>query len=331
MLEEKSLKELRVMGKERKIPKWARLKKKDLIQALEKPEKIVPPRETKQQVEPKGMESDPWVGKTLKELQRLGTQLGIPKVYALKKPALVETIKTEIKALREEPILELPKTYQQNTLALMVQNTEWMYAYWDLEQGAFKHYQWVLRLYNRTENTAVDHPIDPEHREIYLHGTAGRVYSAEIGYLQEGEWVAIAQSNEVTLPSGGVSRVVASLFTTVADTQKPPTLGFVSVPAYSFREPLPKPKVFPKYVSLEPSPTISYPPQKKRKALPPVQPMQPVRYEQRWNPRQWSYIAPVFLKGVDPMLSGTEGIPSLFGAFSGIFSGVFSGVSSCFL
>ncbi|MBU1862471.1 MAG: DUF4912 domain-containing protein [Candidatus Omnitrophica bacterium] len=116
---------------------------------------------------------------------------------------------------------QLPSSYNQTHLVLMVRDPYWVYAYWDLSEEKKKEVflylqkhpdstKTVLRVYDTTdtdskENTSdkfFDIEIPLEIGQWYLYmGLPDRKFIADLGIVDKtGDFYLIAWSNQITMP-----------------------------------------------------------------------------------------------------------------------------------
>ncbi|MFA6600730.1 MAG: DUF4912 domain-containing protein [Candidatus Omnitrophota bacterium] len=123
---------------------------------------------------------------------------------------------------RETP-RELPDSYGDNHIYLMVRDPHWLYSYWEIQKdyheaklrelgGNWNEVNAVLRVYDVS---------DENHKtfyDVYLHGIVknwylnvepNHSYYVEIGLLhRDGRFIALACSNRITTPRAGMSEVI---------------------------------------------------------------------------------------------------------------------------
>ena len=115
---------------------------------------------------------------------------------------------------------DLPFSYGETKLVLMVRDPYWAYSYWDFsgetwnwvqaklrEEAALKP---MLRVYDLTAQRSFDLLVSLEVKNWYVHlGTPDHRYVAELG-LGDGQsrFLLIARSNEVQTPRDSPSDVI---------------------------------------------------------------------------------------------------------------------------
>ena len=117
---------------------------------------------------------------------------------------------------------ELPETYDETMVYLLVRDPEWIYAYWeirkaDLEKGrrslGSASASTVLRVYDVSETPGrsvyQDLHLDSGVRHRLIHVSPNRSFCAEIGLLhQDGRFFTLAGSNPVHTPPNRMSNVI---------------------------------------------------------------------------------------------------------------------------
>lgn len=144
-----------------------------------------------------------------------------PPVFITK----VETVERQKHV--EEGAFELPPSYNQTQIVLLVRDPYWIYAYWDFrseikERLSASHGGWEkvplsLRVYNYSrKKTGTNEPeyfdisINHAANNWYIHvGGPNQLYQVDLGYYSPtGEFITLARSNQVTTPRDGISEVV---------------------------------------------------------------------------------------------------------------------------
>ena len=115
---------------------------------------------------------------------------------------------------------ELPFSYNQTKLELLVRDPEWAYAWWDFSAETWR---WItnllgedpatrakLRIHNLSHRTSYDLDVDLDGKNWYLNlGFSNTEFEAELGLLDsKGRFHRIAQSNRVRTPRNGPSPVI---------------------------------------------------------------------------------------------------------------------------
>ncbi len=116
----------------------------------------------------------------------------------------------------------LPHTYGQHSIVLMPRDEKWVYAYWELQPQLVQkaltdanisasQARWLLRLFDISQPEFVqlikDMPLQGQPNNWYLDvPESGRSYYLEIGfYTPNHEFITIARSNPITMPTGKMS------------------------------------------------------------------------------------------------------------------------------
>lgn len=124
---------------------------------------------------------------------------------------------------------ELPDSYGDNRIVLMVRDTEWLYAYWEIRRDVMddaltmlgtlaQSAKIVMRVYDVTDiifngNNAhkyFDIEVTGGARSWYIHvGEPNRSFCVDIGFLApNGTFRILARSNTVRSPRAGVSEFI---------------------------------------------------------------------------------------------------------------------------
>ncbi len=120
----------------------------------------------------------------------------------------------------EETLYDLPFSYGETKLVLMVRDPYWAYSYWDFSGETWNWIQQklhedpslkpLLRVYDLTTKNSFDLLVSLEVKNWYVHlGTPGHRYVAELG-MGDGKsrFLLIARSNEVETPRDSPSDVI---------------------------------------------------------------------------------------------------------------------------
>ncbi len=130
---------------------------------------------------------------------------------------------------------DYPETHGENTIALMVRDPYWLFAYWEfapelrgelvarIGEDALLRSRTVVRVYDVTgaepEHAAGHYDIDvaPEARNWYINvARVEREYCVDVGLIApDGSFIVIARSNRVSLPPVGPSDEVDEEWVTV--------------------------------------------------------------------------------------------------------------------
>jgi len=191
-----NLKELRDMAAEKNIPGRSKMTKAELIAALGLSQNAPQP-------EPKQETS-----KAVKEMARKMTAGAPPTSGAPGK-------KEEPKGVFIDWGPDIPQTYEQDTVSLLVKDPEWLYAYWELTGGNSRHIvsslggsaRAILRL-ERADGNFVDIETGVS-MNWYLKVDPGLSYRAIIGFKDPGGgFHPVAASRLAKTPRVGLSDVV---------------------------------------------------------------------------------------------------------------------------
>lgn len=133
----------------------------------------------------------------------------------------------EIECIPKTP--DLPDSYGDNRIVLMVRDFEWLFAYWELRKdvidsamnilGIMEHHaKIILRVYDVTDiifdgynaNKYFDIEVTGNAINWYIHvGEPNRSFCVEIGLLTPNStFCALSRSNTVRMPRIGVSEII---------------------------------------------------------------------------------------------------------------------------
>lgn len=119
---------------------------------------------------------------------------------------------------------DLPFSYNQTRLALLVRDTHWAYCYWDFSaetwgwmQSVFhrdRSARSVLRIHNLDAKSHFDINVSLEAKNWYVDiGQPDAVFEAELGILDKsGKFHRIAKSNRIRTPRNGPSSRIDPLW-----------------------------------------------------------------------------------------------------------------------
>ncbi|MFN3659951.1 MAG: DUF4912 domain-containing protein, partial [Brevinematales bacterium] len=102
-------------------------------------------------------------------------------------------------------IYDIPESYNENRLTLLVQDPYWIHAYWDLSQETKQKLQsenlgLVIRLFYGEKQT-MDIEVNFNAKNWYINVPLPNVsYRGELGYVQHGVFISITGSNSITVP-----------------------------------------------------------------------------------------------------------------------------------
>lgn len=121
---------------------------------------------------------------------------------------------------------QLPDTYNEDRLALLVRDPEWLFAYWDLSAATLENFREkhgeqifnesisTLRVYDITENGNAPRYFDIELNDqvkrchIHVNKPNGKFYVALGRKKNNGEFLPLLFSNVVTTPRASVSSIL---------------------------------------------------------------------------------------------------------------------------
>jgi len=121
---------------------------------------------------------------------------------------------------------ELPFSYNQTKLTLLVRDPYWAYSYWDFSEKSWKwivskrqqepNLRSVLRIHNLKQNGNFDLDVDLEAKNWYVHlNLPGATFEFELGLLDpRGQFHSIVRSNRIQTPRDRPSDVIAPAWDT---------------------------------------------------------------------------------------------------------------------
>lgn len=138
------------------------------------------------------------------------------------------SIRCDHQVKKREPVppkrQELPDNYGDNHIYLMVRDSHWLYAYWEIQKDHQEKYlallggEWsrvksILRVYDTTSEKErpgyFDIFLEGLANHWYIHARPNRSFVIEIGLLHnDGRFVVLARSNEQTTPRDGMSEIL---------------------------------------------------------------------------------------------------------------------------
>lgn len=172
-----------------KVRKRHRLRKRDLVKALEKRLAEIPEKFSAAFQKPRKVESS----------SRFAPQPRPPQ------PPFVD---------RGAPI---PLHYGQDRVTLLVRDPNSLFVFWELEGprraevaathggDIYRRGSWVLRLHDDADNVPQDVPVVADGCNWYLSVADDRGYVVELGLRVNGDFIALARSNFVRTPRSGIS------------------------------------------------------------------------------------------------------------------------------
>ncbi len=204
-LEEMTLRQLRRVASQKNVPRYSRMRKSELLAAIQEKEPVQSSTETQTVLEGAVKETKFDLGQE----DRSGGPL----------------------ATVDDGLSDLPQGYGESRIVLLPRDPQWAYAYWDVpnehrqelrQQGG---QQLALRVYDTTGidlNSRKAHNVqeylcDELAREWYLPiPVSDREYVIDIGYrCPDGRWLVLARSAPVTIPPAYPSDWVDDQFITI--------------------------------------------------------------------------------------------------------------------
>lgn len=215
-LDTMTLRQLRKVASEYNIPKYSRMRKAQLLEAVQRSIQV------QQTQKPNVTVSQTTSSSLVQEEQ---------KVEAAKFEVGQEELVDAPLASVDEALGEFPGGYGESRIVLMPRDPQWAYAYWDIPNSHREELrrqggqQLCLRLYDTTNidiNHQAPHNVqeylcDELAREWYLPiPISDRDYVAEIGYrCADGRWLSLSRSASVRIPPVYPSDWVEDVFITV--------------------------------------------------------------------------------------------------------------------
>ncbi|URA10351.1 DUF4912 domain-containing protein [Thermospira aquatica] len=102
-------------------------------------------------------------------------------------------------------IYEIPESYNENRLTLLVQDPYWIHAYWDLTEDTKNKLRaegltLAIRLFYGEKQT-LDIEVNMNAKNWYINvPMSNTTYRGELGYIQHGVFVSLTGSNHITVP-----------------------------------------------------------------------------------------------------------------------------------
>ena len=206
-LEEMTLRQLRKVASEYGISRYSRMRKTQLLTAIQEKQK------TKVSLNP-------------------STQLEAQEEVEAAKFELGQDDRTGgTLASVDEELTDLPGGYGESRIVLMPRDPQWAYAYWDISNEHKEELrgqggqQLALRIYDVTDvnieyespHSIQEYPADEMAREWYMPiPVSDRDYVIDIGYrCADGRWLVLARSAEVHIPPVYPSDWIEDHFITV--------------------------------------------------------------------------------------------------------------------
>jgi hypothetical protein len=113
---------------------------------------------------------------------------------------------------------ELPKTYNETKITLLVQDPYWVHAYWKINDQIRKAYSLefgkhnkriVIRVYQSKSGESFDVEVNDSSKSCYFNvPKPAQSYYAELGFIDaKGKFVAVAKSNTISVPTNKPSEI----------------------------------------------------------------------------------------------------------------------------
>ncbi|MEO1144018.1 MAG: DUF4912 domain-containing protein [Cyanobacteria bacterium J06638_22] len=207
-LEEMTLRQLRRVASEYEVSRYSRMRKDQLITAIER-----------------AMQKTPSAAPAIEPMPSQET------VEAAKFDVGQTDLTSETLAAVDESLNDLPEGYDESRIVLMPRDPQWAYTYWDVpnahreelrRQGGIRL---ALRFYDVTDidissqrpHSVQQYECDEMAREWYLPvPVSDRDYLLEIGYIcADGRWLVLARSTPIHMPPVYPSEWMDDQFITV--------------------------------------------------------------------------------------------------------------------
>lgn len=219
-VEEMTLRQLRKVASDLNIPRYSRMRKAQLLSAIQVKQREVLPNQSSN------------------FNQNQGNHLAVSTIKQGEAPMEVskfdvgqDDLSAEVLASVDEGLGDLPGGYGESKIVLLPRDPQWAYAYWDISHEQKESLrsqggqQLALRLYDVTDidiNYEGPHNIqeylcDELAREWYLPiPVSDRDYLIDIGYrCSDGRWLVLARSAPVRIPPVYPSDWVEDVFIAV--------------------------------------------------------------------------------------------------------------------
>lgn len=207
---EMTLRQLRRIASEYGISRYSRLRKSQLIDAIERVQ------------QERRARNAPVFAPSAEAQDKIAASK-----FGLGSAASVEAMLSSV----DDGLPELPDGYSDPRIVLMPRDPHWCYAYWDISTAQREQrrrqggQQLALRLYDVTfidldrqdPHSVQEYPCDETAREWYLPvPVSDRDYVVEIGYrCADGRWLMLARSASVRVPPVYPSDWIEDRFATV--------------------------------------------------------------------------------------------------------------------
>ncbi|WP_069789740.1 DUF4912 domain-containing protein [Cyanobacterium sp. IPPAS B-1200] len=221
-IEEMTLRQLRKVASELNIPRYSRMRKAQLLSAIQVKQKELTPTNAINTVNTNNLsKSSPVNNQREPKMEVSKFDVGQGQ----------EDLSMATLASVDDGIGELPGGYGESRIVLLPRDPQWAYAYWDVpheEKESFRMQggqQLALRLYDVTDinieyqspHNIQEYLCDELAREWYLPiPVSDRDYLIDIGYrCVDGRWLVLARSAPVRVPPVYPSDWVEDVFITV--------------------------------------------------------------------------------------------------------------------
>lgn len=124
----------------------------------------------------------------------------------------------------EEARFPLPSSYNETSITVLIRDPFWLYVYWDFSQevkenlekefGAWNRTPLSLKVWEEQESGGIEPgffnvSVNPATGHWYINVQPNHQYTVELGYFRpSGEFVSLARSNTVITPRATISEVV---------------------------------------------------------------------------------------------------------------------------
>ncbi|MEM9135813.1 MAG: DUF4912 domain-containing protein, partial [Cyanobacteria bacterium P01_F01_bin.42] len=227
---EMTLRQLRKVASRLGVSRYSRMRKEELLQAIQKAEDSQPPKTVTPSV--LNTSAAPQVGVSTAEKPST-PEADLPSQEQVEATKYELGSRESIVALAsvDEELPELPEGYGESRIVLMPRDPQWAFVYWDVP-NEHKHelrrqggQQIALRLCDATDidlnsqapHSIQEYPCDELAREWYLPiPVSDRDYAIEIGYrCGDGRWLMLCRSDIVRIPPVYPSDWIEDIFMTV--------------------------------------------------------------------------------------------------------------------
>lgn len=221
-IEEMTLRQLRKVASDLNIPRYSRMRKAQLLSAIQAKQKELIPANTTNSVKENNLSnSSPIINQRKSNMEVSKFDVGQGQ----------EDLSMGALASVDEGIGDLPGGYGESRIVLLPRDPQWAYTYWDVPHEQKESLrmqggqQLALRLYDVTDinlehqspHNIQEYLCDELAREWYLPiPVSDRDYLIDIGYrCADGRWLVLARSAPVRIPPVYPSDWVEDVFITV--------------------------------------------------------------------------------------------------------------------